>query len=417
MSKEEKNMIVPELRFPEFKNSWSYPNGDELFEQISDKDHNSDLPILAITQEHGAIPRDKIDYNVSVTDKSIESYKVVQVGDFIISLRSFQGGIEYSEYKGLCSPAYIILRRKNESDVVNEFFKQYFKSKSFIRDLNKNLEGIRDGKMVSYKQFSDITIPKPNPLEQQKIASCLSSLDELVTAHTQKLDALKAHKKGLMQQLFPAEGEKIPKLRFKEFEESGEWKEKELGNCLISHPEYGLNAPAVPYSDSLPTYLRITDISEEGLFLKDDKVSVDREVTDDNYLEEGDIVLARTGASVGKSYKYRKEDGKLVFAGFLIRVKPDIGKLVSELLYQYLFTDRYWKWVAFTSQRSGQPGINGNEYASLQIPLPPSKEEQQIIADSLSSLDELITAQAEKIEQLKMHKKGLMQGLFPTIKA
>ena len=410
-------MIVPELRFPEFKNSWSYPNGDELFEQISDKDHNSDLPILAITQEHGAIPRDKIDYNVSVTDKSIESYKVVQVGDFIISLRSFQGGIEYSEYKGLCSPAYIILRRKNESDVVNEFFKQYFKSKSFIRDLNKNLEGIRDGKMVSYKQFSDITIPKPNPLEQQKIASCLSSLDELVTAHTQKLDALKAHKKGLMQQLFPAEGEKIPKLRFKEFEESGEWKEKELGNCLISHPEYGLNAPAVPYSDSLPTYLRITDISEEGLFLKDDKVSVDREVTDDNYLEEGDIVLARTGASVGKSYKYRKEDGKLVFAGFLIRVKPDIGKLVSELLYQYLFTDRYWKWVAFTSQRSGQPGINGNEYASLQIPLPPSKEEQQIIADSLSSLDELITAQAEKIEQLKMHKKGLMQGLFPTIKA
>ena len=167
MSKKKK--LIPELRFPEFKNEdeWEYLNGNELFEPISNKNHNSDLPILAITQDQGAIPRDLIDYHVTVSEKSIESYKVVEVGDFIISLRSFQGGIEYSNYLGLCSPAYIILRKK--LDLVNDFYRHYFKSFSFIHDLNKNLEGIRDGKMVSYTQFSEILIPHPDKKEQQKI--------------------------------------------------------------------------------------------------------------------------------------------------------------------------------------------------------------------------------------------------------
>jgi type I restriction enzyme S subunit len=194
---------VPKLRFKEFegKEEWSYFNGDKLFEPIVNKNHNSDLPILAITQEQGAVPRDMIDYHVFVTDKSIASYKVVEVGDFIISLRSFQGGIEYSNYKGLCSPAYIILRKKG--DLENDFYRHYFKSVHFIRDLNKNLEGIRDGKIISYKQFSEILIPKPKREEQQKIASCLSSLDDLINAQCQKIEALKLHKKGLLQGLFP----------------------------------------------------------------------------------------------------------------------------------------------------------------------------------------------------------------------
>ena len=117
---------IPKLRFPSFKIDWEIINGDIVFESISNKNHNSDLPILAITQEHGAIPRELIAYNISVTDKSIESYKVVEEGDFIISLRSFQGGIEYSNYKGICSPAYIILKPIKEID--RTFFKFYFKT-------------------------------------------------------------------------------------------------------------------------------------------------------------------------------------------------------------------------------------------------------------------------------------------------
>ncbi len=179
---------------------WEVKNGNLIFESISNKNHNSDLPILAITQEYGAIPRDLIDYSVSVTDKSIESYKVVQIGDFIISLRSFQGGIEYSEYKGICSPAYIILR--STLPVNNLFYKCYFKTENYIKELQKNLEGIRDGKMISYKYFSDIKLPYPSLPEQTRIANFLSSIDDKIKHNDVQIEKMGVWKKGLLQKMF-----------------------------------------------------------------------------------------------------------------------------------------------------------------------------------------------------------------------
>lgn len=193
---------TPALRFPGFTGEWQFVNGDKLFEPISNKKHNSDLPILALTQDQGAVPREMINYNVVVSDKSVAGYKVVEVDDFIISLRSFQGGIEYSRYKGLCSPAYIVLRKKDKT-LSSDFYRIYFKSFNYIQNLNKNLEGIRDGKMISYQQFSEIMLPLPTANEQIMIANCISSLDEVILLESQKLESLKAHKKGLMQQLFP----------------------------------------------------------------------------------------------------------------------------------------------------------------------------------------------------------------------
>lgn len=213
----------------------------------------------------------------------------------------------------------------------------------------------------------------------------------------------------------------VPRLRFPEFRGAGEWKIVPMGSLLARIPEYGVNAPAAPYSENLPTYLRITDIDDDGRFLSESKVSVDIVATDDNYLEPGDIVLARTGASVGKSYRYRKEDGRLVFAGFLIRVRPKVEKANPIYLANFLTTQEYWNWVGVTSARSGQPGINSAEYSSLAVPVPSSAAdengllEQQKIADCLSSLDELITAETQKLDALKTHKKGLMQQLFPVL--
>ena len=182
--------------FPE----WKYKTGGELFESISNKDHNSDVPILAITQEHGAIPRDFIDYQISVTDKSVGSYKVVEVGDFIISLRSFQGGIEYSNYKGICSPAYIILRNKIKIESI--FYKYYFKTPDYIKLLNKKLEGIRDGKMISYTYFSEIILPLPSLEEQKKIADIISAFERKIETEKKILNRYEAQKQYLLQNLF-----------------------------------------------------------------------------------------------------------------------------------------------------------------------------------------------------------------------
>jgi len=208
-----KQSVHPKLRFPEFRltANWGTYFGRDIFTQINNKKHGSDLPVLAITQEHGAIPRNLINYHVSVSEKSIDGYKVVEIGDFIISLRSFQGGIEYSEYKGICSPAYVILRL--DTDYSADYFKFFLKTSVFISQINKNIEGLRDGKMISYKQFSELRLPvPPSKEEQQKIADCLSSLDELIDAQSQKLELLKAHKRALMQQLFPAGGSALPRI-------------------------------------------------------------------------------------------------------------------------------------------------------------------------------------------------------------
>lgn len=189
------------------------------------------------------------------------------------------------------------------------------------------------------------------------------------------------------------------------------WRVVELGDACHTNGEYGINAAAVEYSDDLPTYLRITDIDEDGNFLNLGKKSV----SDPNYekfiLERGDVVFARTGATVGKTYLYDEKDGELVFAGFLIRFKPKHKVLDSYFLKLFTSTNIYWNWVKLMSMRSGQPGINAQEYSSLRIPLPPFPEQQRI-AVILSKWDELIETQTQLIEEKEKQKRGLMQKLL-----
>ncbi|MBU0532556.1 restriction endonuclease subunit S [bacterium] len=191
-----------------------------------------------------------------------------------------------------------------------------------------------------------------------------------------------------------------------------DWEVKKLGECLLKNPDYGINAAAVAYNDNLPTYLRITDISEEGKYLSSDKVSVDNVLANSYYLDEGDIVFARTGASVGKTYLYNKQDGKLVFAGFLIRVKANAKILDCHYLIFLTQTKSYWNWVLANSMRSGQPGLNSEEYKSLQIPLPPTIIEQSAIAHVLSDTDAFIQSVDKLITKKKNIKQGAMQELL-----
>lgn len=190
-----------------------------------------------------------------------------------------------------------------------------------------------------------------------------------------------------------------------------QWEVHTLRSCLTAQPDYGINAPAVPYSDKLPAYIRITDISEVGRFSSEKPVSVKQVDADCYYLNEGDIVFARTGASVGKSYLYDLKDGKLVFAGFLIRVRPNLTKLVPAYLAGYIMTGAYWNWVRLMSMRSGQPGINGQEYGRLPVPLPPLLE-QRAIATTLSDVDGLLGGLDRLIAKKRDLKQAAMQQLL-----
>lgn len=191
-----------------------------------------------------------------------------------------------------------------------------------------------------------------------------------------------------------------------------DWDIKKIGDCLLRNPDYGINAAAVPYNESLPVYLRITDITEDGKYSRKNLVSVNNLSSDSYYLQEGDLVFARTGASVGKTYLYNKNDGKLVFAGFLIRVKTNEKILLPDYLKYFTQTKIYWNWIAANSMRTGQPGINGNEYKELFIPLPPTKAEQAAIAETLNDADALIAELEKLITKKAAIKQGAMQELL-----
>lgn len=186
-----------------------------------------------------------------------------------------------------------------------------------------------------------------------------------------------------------------------------------LGTMLRHPPRYGIGAAAVPFSAKLPAYLRITDIDDSGRYTPSPAVSVDNQHSDAYVLTEGELVVARTGASVGKSYRYRKSDGRLVFAGFLIAVTPDPAKLDPDFLGHYMRSKPYWDWVQTESTRSGQPGINAQQLAALSLELP-TINVQRHVAARLSEADDLATSLERLIAKKQAIKQGMMQELLTS---
>ena len=184
-----------------------------------------------------------------------------------------------------------------------------------------------------------------------------------------------------------------------------------LGQLLRHQPRYGINAAAVPLAPGVATYIRITDIDDSGRFSPNPKVGVAHAGAGNYRLAPGELVFARTGASVGKSYLYDARDGELVYAGFLINVSPNPKLLNPKYLSLFAQSKEYWDWVARISVRSGQPGINGREYAQLLVPLPDIAT-QDAIAQVMTGIDDHISSLERMIAKKQAIKQGMMQQLL-----
>jgi type I restriction enzyme S subunit len=180
--------------------AWEEKKAKEIFKNHSNKSHDGSLPILSASQEFGMIYRDGSGINIQASEKSVKSYKIVEPNDFVITLRSFQGGLDFSSLLGICSPAYTIL--KNRVAVNYFFYKFYFKKVSFIERLSKTVVGIRDGKQITFENFGSLKIPYPSLPEQQKIANFLSSIDQQIEQIGVQIGQSQEFKKGLLQQMF-----------------------------------------------------------------------------------------------------------------------------------------------------------------------------------------------------------------------
>lgn len=192
-------LLTGKVRLPGFDGEWEYKKANIIFANISDKKHGGIGEVLSATQDNGILPRSEIGIDIKFEESSLSSYKRILKGDFVISLRSFQGGIEYSAYDGLVSPAYTVLRKK--LDISHAFYKNFFKSTDFITRLNGLIYGIRDGKQIGYKDFSVLELPYPDSKEQVAIGEIIDLADKEIKLHEKELEALKRQKKGLMQLL------------------------------------------------------------------------------------------------------------------------------------------------------------------------------------------------------------------------
>lgn len=340
-------------------------------------------------------------YIESINQKSIKN--VFRTGDVLFGkLRPYLKKYWLAEFNGVCSTEIWVFKPIEKICSSSKYLFYLVQSNEFIQ-ATKVSSGSKMPR-ADWKYIINYPLSIVHSLpEQQKIAKILTTWDVAIDKLTQLITQKEKHKKGLMQVLLTGE------VRFDGFVE--EWKEVKLGECLKEKPKYGINAAAVKYNSNLPKYLRITDIKENGRFTKNNFVSVDNSDSSNFILKEGDIVFARTGNTTGKTYLYDLKDGELVYAGFLIKITPNKHILEPSFLKYFTETENYWNWIRIMSVRSGQPGVNGNEFKLLPLILPPLKEQQKIAA-TLTSADQEIGNLKTQLEVLQLQKKGLMQELL-----
>jgi len=394
--------IVPKLRFPEFQDEGEWEEkklGDITYKVGKKNKEGIKFPIYSINNKEGFLPQsdqfDGMDSNNRGYD--ITLYKIIERNTFAYNpARINVGSLGYSEelHNIIISSLYVCFKSKDSID--DSFLLFFLKTNSFNESVKNSVEGgIRN--YLFYENFARINIYLPEKPEQQKIVDCLSSIGELITAHAQKLDTLKTHKKGLMQQLFPAEGETVPKLRLPEFRDAGAWEEKSLGQVVkfldgqrkpIKEFDRASMQGQYPYYGASGIIDYINDfIFDETLILLG---------------EDGENIVSRNLPLVFKI------SGKCWVNNHAHVLKPKKPNHL-EFLVQYLESLSYIKY----NSGGAQPKLNQAVCKTIPLILP-SPPEQQKIADCLSSIDELIAAQSQKLDTLKTHKNGLMQQLFPS---
>lgn len=411
--------LVPRLRFPEFgsEGEWKFVPLKDLADRGKKKNRDEKIErVLTNSAAFGVMDqRDFFDKDIATQGK-LESYVVVELGDYVynprISATAPVGPISKNNIgTGVMSPLYTVFRFK---DPENDFYRHYFKTTgwhTYMRQASST--GARHDRMaIGSDDFIAMPLPvAPSPAEQQKIAECLHSLDELMTAQARKVDSLKTHKKGLMQQLFPREGETQPRLRFPEFQHAGDWTEVALGDIAeiklgkMLDKQKHTAGQLLPYLNNLA--VRWNEVNTSDL----PKMYFNDRELDRFGLRAGDVVVCE-GGEPGRAAVWDGRLPDLKFQKAIHRVRfsvPFEPKILVLHLENLAGTTKFE--MLFTG--GGIKHLTGETFSRLKIPLIPHAEQQRI-ATCFSSLDALLIAETQKLEAIKTDKRGLMQQLFPT---
>ena len=389
----------PKLRFPGFDDPWKVFKAEELFQNITDRNHPEET-VLTIIQGKGTLPREQAGRNIHYDDASLSNYKKVEQGDFIIHLRSFEGGLEMANEAGIVSPAYTILRCKRPHSSL--FYDAYFHTDEFINhNLSKSVEGIRDGRQISYEAFKWLGIPYCEPTEQEKISTLFSAFNERIAKQRDLVESLKKYKRGLSKAVFSTNSELFPKSTV-----------ASLGELFpfIRNGFVGTVTPFFTSQENGVRYLQGTNIhdgkiSDETAFYVTQAFN---QKHSKNILKSNDILVVQSGhvgecAVVGDNYAGSNCHALIIMSNG--------GECASDYICQYINSDDGKKKIAAITTGNTIKHILATSIANIEVPLP-SKKDQQRIAELLNSWDNRIEQEIRNLCKLVRIKEGLLQQLF-----
>ena len=380
-----KNNKMPAIRFSGYTDAWEQRKADYIFKSITDKGY-PELPVLSASQELGMVYRDQNGIDIQHDKKNETSYKRVLPGQFVIHLRSFQGGFAYSEVEGITSPAYTVMSFKNSSEQYGLFWKHVFKSETFIKRLETITYGIRDGRSISFSDFKSLILQYPSFSEQKLIGDSIAVLEKGITLHQRKLEKLKLTKKALLQKLFPKNGSNIPELRFKGFTNAWEQRKlKSIANTIVAGGD--IDKTKIKEIGTYPVIANA--LTKEGIV----------GYYNDDYRIEAPAVTVTGRGDIGVA-KARHQN-----------FTPVVRLLSLTSAHDVDFIENAINNLKIVSESTGVPQLTVPQLSNYKIYITSIIEEQKI-GVFISKLDNLITLHQRKLEMLKNVKKGLLQKMF-----
>ena len=379
----------PKLRFPGFDEPWKVFKAEELFQNVTDKNH-PDETVLTIIQGKGTLPREQAGRNIHYDDASLSNYKKVEQGDFIIHLRSFEGGLEMANEAGIVSPAYTILRCKRPHSSL--FYDAYFHTDEFINhNLSKSVEGIRDGRQISYEAFKWLGIPYCEPTEQEKISNLFAALNERIAKQRDLVESLKKYKRGLLMHYFSDDKTQL-------------WTQ-----CSVSQIGKVITGSTPPTNDR-------SNYDGDLLFC------APGDVGEQKYISSTEKRVSPKGFALGRPLPPNSVIvtcigliGKLGIAKTSMITNQQINALVvsegfdHEFIY-YAFENFFPEYRSKVSIQT-LPILSKSEFEKLMIKVP-DLDVQHKISSHLAAMDRRIEHTQQELNALIEHRRGIMQQLF-----
>ena len=396
-------MAKPKIRFKGYTDDWEQRKLGEVFKEYSEKGH-TELPTLTIIQGGGTVKREDSDRNLMYDETNLSNYKMVRKDDFIVHLRSFEGGLEKASLDGIISPAYHTFH-SDEAD--SRFYYPYFRSFEFIKHkLVPHVYGIRDGRSIDIEGMKSIEIPYTSLSEQRKIGDYLELLDHLITLHQRKCEETKKLKKYMLQKMFPQNGQTVPEIRFASFTDA--WEQRKLGELAEivggGTPSTGVDS----YWDGDIDWYAPAEIGEQ-IYLE----SSQRKITEKGLNKSSakilpmGTVLFTSRAGIGKTAILLKEG--CTNQGFQ-SIVPNKGKLDSYFIFTR--TKELKRYGETVGAGSTFVEVSGKQMGNMELMMPKTMSEQQKIGEYFANLDHLITLHQHKCEQLQKMKKFMLQNMF-----